>query len=254
MHLNAQRLKEDPAYGELIALIAQKDLSTASADFSLGYEAFGPLLMGILQWLEKALKKKKIKRVSFLPPDGYTLQKGFEAMQSGIPSTYGKPAGGRALTGAAIMKAYIQDASYTPYQRIRYFSEIFLRLFFEDPAPFAGTPEANRLHDLQAGAVAFVVDFNKQAKQIALDASLAFENYQVFAMTPSKDDVKAWVSFRYIPEDGEPLVHAGGSIHYTAHMQAFVHDFERSLWPAGFIKKVFRFDAAVGRLLETYKI
>lgn len=62
--------------------------SDSYTDF--GYQCFGPLLYGFVNWLRKDLKKKKFKNVLFMSRDGYIMKKVYDQIcdDKDIKSTY----------------------------------------------------------------------------------------------------------------------------------------------------------------------
>lgn len=47
----------------------------------LGYESFGPILVGFVNWLAKELKKEKINKVYFLSRDGYIIKNVYDLIK-----------------------------------------------------------------------------------------------------------------------------------------------------------------------------
>lgn len=56
--------------------------------FKLGYEVFGPLLLGFTQWLSREIDRADIKKVFFFSRDGYILKKAFDIWRPDIRTDY----------------------------------------------------------------------------------------------------------------------------------------------------------------------
>lgn len=56
--------------------------------FKLGYEVFGPLLLGFTQWLSREINRADIKKVFFFSRDGYILKKAFDIWRPDIRTDY----------------------------------------------------------------------------------------------------------------------------------------------------------------------
>lgn len=56
--------------------------------FKIGYEVFGPLLLGFTKWLAQQVEQKNLKKVFFFSRDGYILKKAFSLYCPNIDSKY----------------------------------------------------------------------------------------------------------------------------------------------------------------------
>ncbi len=59
-----------------------------SRSWSVGYQVFGPFLVGFCQWLHQNVLSQKRKKIFFLSREGYIFQKSFQMMYSDIETSY----------------------------------------------------------------------------------------------------------------------------------------------------------------------
>lgn len=56
--------------------------------YNFGYEVFGPLLYGFVNWLYEDAKSQEIKKILFLSRDGYIMKRLYDALELDIPAEY----------------------------------------------------------------------------------------------------------------------------------------------------------------------
>lgn len=63
-------------------------LKNENQNFILGFQVFGPLLYGYLNWINCEAKSKGLRKILFISRDGYILKKGFDYLESDVNSKY----------------------------------------------------------------------------------------------------------------------------------------------------------------------
>ena len=94
---------------------------------------------------------------------------------------------------------------------------------------------------LQQGALDFIKNINESiGKYVSFDENIILTNFKNFGLTPNIEDAILWGELKFSSDEFKPLAAPKSMIYYLVHPIRFFKDLRCSLWPAGFLMRVFK--------------
>lgn len=126
-----------------------------------------------------------------------------------------------------------------------------LERFFYDKTPYSS--DARTVLELQKGALSFVKKFqDAYEKYIPMNQELVFAGYGEFGLYPTKKDMNFWKKIHFDGDEFESLVSRKSILWYMIHPKYLKSDFDKSMWPAGFIRDLCKSKRMVEILFWIY--
>ena len=89
-------------------------------------------------------------------------------------------------------------------------------------------------------------------KYIPMNQELVFAGYGEFGLYPTKKDMNFWKKIHFDGDEFESLVSRKSILWYMIHPKYLKSDFDKSMWPAGFIRDLCKSKRMVEILFWIY--
>lgn len=115
--------------------------------------------------------------------------------------------------------------------------------------------DAKKIADLQRGALDFVQNFKMTlAKEVEITSSMALANFRQFGMYPNSHDAIYWGELNFWADYFLPMAKPKKISFYLLHFRQLILDFRTSLWPSGFLMRLFHTSFVNKVIICIYKL